>query len=190
MPKANRIPPAFKHGAYARTTVLPGEDPAAFEKLRQDLIAELAPNGALEKDIVATIARLVWRKQNLGTLRIAELAQERCRRIQYAVRDAINGTIDPYAELQAQIEKGNHAAEDQVRKELGYTYEFVEIGEVATFDGLTQDLAIEEQLFAMIDKCLKRLLLVKGLKSISGTSSSAPTPRIAGPRKSRDQQAA
>jgi hypothetical protein len=35
-----------------------------------------------------------------------------------------------------------------------------------------RDLAIEEQLCAMIDKCLKRLLIVRGLKPISATLSS------------------
>jgi hypothetical protein len=29
-----------KHGGYSRTTLLPGEDPAAFEKLHNDLVAE------------------------------------------------------------------------------------------------------------------------------------------------------
>ena len=73
----NRIPPALKHGAYSATAVLPGESQAAFEKLHRDLIAELNPSGVLEDDIVADMARLVWRKQNLGTLRIAERAQNR-----------------------------------------------------------------------------------------------------------------
>ena len=73
----NRNHPALKHGAYSALAVLPGESQAAFEKLHRDQIAELAPSGGLEHDIVLTIARLRWRKQNLGTLRIAELAQGR-----------------------------------------------------------------------------------------------------------------
>jgi len=64
--------PALKHGGYSSTAVLPGENPAEFEELHQALIAELAPTGALEEDIVADIARLVWRKQNLATFRRAE----------------------------------------------------------------------------------------------------------------------
>ena len=72
--RVDRIPPALKHGAYSATAVLPGESRAAeFEKLHRGLIAELVPSGVLEDDIVMTIARLVWRKQNLATLRIAEL---------------------------------------------------------------------------------------------------------------------
>ena len=52
--RVKRIPPALKHGAYSATTLLPGEDPAEFEKLHQELIAELKPSGALEDDAVAT----------------------------------------------------------------------------------------------------------------------------------------
>ena len=72
----NRNHPALKHGAYSATAVLPGESRAAFEKLHRDLIDELNPSGVLEDEIIADMARLVWRKQNLGTLRIAERAQK------------------------------------------------------------------------------------------------------------------
>ena len=75
--RLNKVHPALKHAGYSTTTLLPGEDPAAFKKLRQDLIADLNPNGPLEEDIVATIARVVWRKQNLETFRIAERARNR-----------------------------------------------------------------------------------------------------------------
>jgi hypothetical protein len=77
----NKLHPALKHAGYSATTLLPGEDPAAFEKLHQVLIAEFTPNGALEEDIVADIARLTWRKQNLATFRIAQLAEKRHREI-------------------------------------------------------------------------------------------------------------
>jgi len=76
-----KVHPALKHAGYAATALLPGENPADFEKLHQSLIAELTPNGALENDIVATIARLLWRKQNLSTFRAAELAQNRCAKL-------------------------------------------------------------------------------------------------------------
>ena len=64
--RVDRIPPALKHGAYSATAVLPGESQAAFEKLHRGLIAELIPSGVLEDNIVVDMARLVWRKQNLG----------------------------------------------------------------------------------------------------------------------------
>src|SRR5262249_42994031 len=70
--RLKKRPPALKHGAFSSKAVLPGENPAEFEKLYQALIAELMPTGALEEDIVAHIARLVWRKQNLATFSLAE----------------------------------------------------------------------------------------------------------------------
>ena len=69
---------ALKHGAFSATAILPGADPDAFKELHQNIIAELAPVGALEDDIVWTIARLVWRKKNFATLRKAEFALAVC----------------------------------------------------------------------------------------------------------------
>lgn len=69
---------ALKHGGYSGLTLLPGEDRFAFEKLRRQLFDELKPQGRLEQEIVTEIARLMWRKQNLGsygltqTIRILE----------------------------------------------------------------------------------------------------------------------
>jgi hypothetical protein len=166
--------------------VLPGENPVAFEKLHQDLIAELAPNGALEDDIVAAMARLVWRKQNLATFRIAELARNRCWAIQSEKLPP--GTSFPMLTTFEDIDPAKRkeamrAAEDQAREELGDTYQLVEIGETATVDRLMKDLAIEERLDTMIDKCLKRFLFLRGLKSISTAPSSAPPRRIAAPTR-------
>jgi hypothetical protein len=59
------VAPASAYGTASGTTILPGEDPTAFEKLHRQLIAELSPKGMLGHDVVATIARLVWRTQGL-----------------------------------------------------------------------------------------------------------------------------
>jgi hypothetical protein len=63
----------------------------------------------------------------------------------------------------------------------GDAYEFAELGEVATVDRLLQDLAVVERLDALIDKCLKRLLFLRGLKSLPTASSSAPPQPMAEP---------
>src|SRR5215475_14228801 len=76
-----KIHPALKHAGYSATALLPGEDRTAFEKLHRALIAEFTPVGALEEDIVADLARLIWRKQNLATFRIAQLADARREQI-------------------------------------------------------------------------------------------------------------
>ena len=69
--KTRKTPSALKHGAYANTAVLGDEDPKEFKKLHRDLIDEFAPQGTFEDRIVADIARLMWRKQNLATNRLA-----------------------------------------------------------------------------------------------------------------------
>jgi hypothetical protein len=174
-----RIHPALKHGAYAATSVLPGENPAEFDRLHRDLIAELVPAGALEDDAVATIAGLLWRKQNLATIRVAKLAWKRCSEIESNLNPT--PTWSGQAAYRAAQAKAHLAAQDQARIELEDTYKLIEIGEAATFDGLTKSLDIEERLDTLIEKCLKRLLFVRGLKSISGASSSAPPKLVAKP---------
>ncbi len=76
--RMKKHPPAFKHGAYAATRLLPGENPAEFEKLHRGLIAEFEPEGPLEHDTVLGLARYVWRKQNFTALRVADRAQQHC----------------------------------------------------------------------------------------------------------------
>jgi hypothetical protein len=184
--RLNKVHPALKHAAYSATTLLPGEDAAAFEKLHRALIAEFTPNGALEEDIVADIARLTWRKQNLTSFRIAELAKERHRKIAYEKVPPIDSPTDFFADLVAQEkarQEGYRAAEEQARQELGEIYKLIDIGEPATIEGLMKELDIKERLDSLISKCLKQLLMVRGVKSLSAASSSVATPQISGPRK-------
>jgi hypothetical protein len=181
----NKIPPALKHAAYSATTLLPGEDAAAFDKLHQALIAEFAPVGALEEDIVSEIARLTWRKQNLATFRTAELAQERFEEIcreKVPFIDFFPKSDKDVAEQKAR-QKGYRVAKEQARQELGDIYQLIDIGEPATVEGLMKELEIKERLDGLISKCLKQLLMVRGVKSLSVASSSVPTPQISAPRK-------
>ena len=183
--RGNRNHPALKHGAYSATAVLPGESRAAFEKLHRGLIAEHTPSGVMEDDIVADIARLMWRKQNLGTQRIAEFAQG-----QWSATWGIGSPSlpipllwEPSEEDKEKAKQEMLVAQDRLRKELDDTFELVEIGDAATFDGLTKELETKERLDALIEKCLKRLLLVRGLKSVSTAPSSAPPQRVLEPPK-------
>jgi hypothetical protein len=192
--------PALKHGGYSATTILPGEDAAAFENLHRALIGELSPKGVLEEDIVAEIAHLMWRKQNLATLGRAERARERREAIRSqrakdtlaeknAAKSGLSERLRYSLELNpAEREAAAQAADELARTELGDDYELAKIAEIATVDRLVRDLAVQDRLDAMIDKCLKRLLFARGLKSLSTASSSAPPPipeprAISGPTK-------
>jgi hypothetical protein len=65
--------PALKHGAFAQTAILPGEDPREFEELHSAII-EVGPT---EEDAVLSIAKGVWRKRRAQKFLEAEI--EICR---------------------------------------------------------------------------------------------------------------
>jgi hypothetical protein len=79
MSHPGRIPflRAVKHGAFAKTAILPGEDRREFEELHSALIEEWAPVGPTEEDAVLSIAKGVWRKRRLQKFLHAEM--EMCR---------------------------------------------------------------------------------------------------------------
>ena len=187
-PTRKAVPPALKHGVYSGMTLLPGENAEHFKKLHNDLVDEFAPVGPLENEIVESIARLTWRKRNLSTYQVASEANARysvirSRFIPDLSYERFRGRPDEAeaaadAEFKAAevVEAAEETADKHARKELGPTWELVEIGEVAKLDHLEQELALVDRLDGMIDRCLKRLLFVRGLKSIQ-TSSSAEPPR-------------
>jgi hypothetical protein len=72
--------------------------------------------------------------------------------------------------------------ETQSREELGEAYELVELEDLLTHENLIEELDLIDRLDRMIDRSYKRLLMVRGLKSISVTSSdiSLQPKQIAG----------
>ena len=56
--RSNRIPPALKHGFYSAIGLLPTEDPAEFEKFKQEIVDDYNPFGGSEEIIVEEIACL------------------------------------------------------------------------------------------------------------------------------------
>lgn len=185
--KVKKFHSALKHAGFCSTGLLPGEDRAAFEVLHKDLIEDLRPDGPLENDIVATIARRTWRKQNLHTLGLAAAVRQ-----QYAaIRSENIPAATPRVELlsweipadPAKLEAGKKAADAQAQRELGDNYVLAKMGEEATIPKMLGDFEVEERLDCMIEKCLKRLLFVRGLKSMRPAELSAPAAVIAGPGK-------
>ena len=126
-----------------------------------------------------TMSRLVWRKQNLMTLQIAERAQDHldAARLSRFESESLNPSE------QIEIEEEREASMELAEKELGDTIELIKTGEAATFEGLEKELAVRERLDSAIARCLKQLLLVRGVKSISAESSSVSPKRVPGPSK-------
>jgi hypothetical protein len=146
--------PALKHGGYSRTPVLANEDFFEFEIHYRAVMSELRPNGALETDIVRDIAVLIWRKKNLESLR---------QRHRLAALYSDARSSDFQRELEQMEPEKLQALEEQTRQAI--------IAEATTIDRLMENLAVEERIQAMIDR-FKRLLLLRGLKSLPSSSST------------------
>ena len=175
------LPPALKHGAYSALAVLPGESQEDFDKLHQAVKADLAPSGPLENDIVLRITRLMWRKQNLVTLRIAEAAKSRCaeiaeEKLRYYEEDILKEALCEIPEehlklykkerraADARTKRYKRTADDHARKELGENYELSKINGVRALDS---EIELGVRIDRAIAKCLKQLVLVRGVKSLA-----------------------
>jgi len=165
---ATHLPPALKHGAYSTATLLPGEDKAEFDRLHQSLIAELEPVGALEEHIVANVARFVWRRDHLDILRVTKLIESR---VWTLVKDRLMAGIAAGSD---DIDARRAEAEAEAREELGEICDLTKID--ATDSRLANEIETRARLDEMIDKGLKRLLFLRGLKSVA---RPAPAARIA-----------
>ena len=65
---------ALKHGLLARDAVLPGEDPAVFDRHFRDFEDTIEPQNALEFALVRQIADAEWRLRRLARIETAFLA--------------------------------------------------------------------------------------------------------------------
>ncbi len=139
------------------------------------------PNGVLEEETVATITRLVWRKKNLPDYEITQIARLMAERLQYDLKRAreADRAISPSKPEEPSIAqelkdmlKEAEAEEKKKNKDL----KELDLRKMATLDGLMKELDVEERLDAMIDKCLKRLLYLRGLKSLAPATESASLP--------------
>jgi hypothetical protein len=128
----------------------------------------------MEEETVLSIARLTWRRQNLARFEAGQLSHylfETLKRVVAEESDddmrkfdkEILAAFDKLAEVSKRAREGTRAA-----------VEIVEGYNVAVLARLMKELDVEERLDAMIDRLIKRLLFVRGLKSITSSEVMAP----------------
>jgi hypothetical protein len=84
-----------------------------------------------------------------------------------------------HEEAEAARQVAMRFGDEQAQDEPGEYYELSQ-GDIATPDRLIADLQVEERLDAAVEKCIKRLLMLRGVKSMSVASSQlaqSPKPR-------------
>ena len=185
MPKnSKRVPPALKTGIYSGIGLLPTESRAKFRKFKKQRFADLNLVSPLEEDIGEEIVCLEWRRQHLDTYDLVQRARDRRSAIRSKLVPAVRYTFpemklpepepDPENPTPEELRAAEKRAEKKIRSELGATLELLEIGGVATLEYLEKRLAILERLDGMIMRAYKKLLFVRGIKSLS-PSSAAPS---------------
>jgi len=145
-----------------------------FEELHRGLIAEFTPNGRMEEETVATIARLMWRRQNLAQFEIGQLSNYMAEALQVAIQKADERTTGHFiSDLKELVEARQRYDKAQGTRKVEALVEFGEVAKKATLNRLIKELDVEERLDAMIDRLIKRLLFVRGLKSITSSEVMA-----------------
>jgi hypothetical protein len=186
---SNRVPSALKHGIFSGFGPLPTENSAKFRKFKKQIFAELGLVGPSEEDIGDKIVCLEWRLKNLFTYELAKRAKQRHRSIYAQVNPPqyepyFPRLIDPdHREPEPpspeELAARRKAADEQAKAELGDAIELAELGDVVTYEFLEKQLAIMEKLEVMIARFYKKLLYVRGVKSMSfSTAAAASQPRL------------
>jgi hypothetical protein len=174
------VPPALKHGLYSGMALLPLEDQAEYEKHRRAVFDEYKPNGPSELDTIDELTGLLWRKKHLLIYKLA--ANVRLKRSSFFAHQEFSSPFDlltPDERLHTpeEMRELDRKATERAKAELGAWLELVEIGEVATTEYLLGELDIIERINGMIDRCIKRLLMIRGAKSLSESSTNIPLSR-------------
>jgi hypothetical protein len=172
----NHVPPALKHGVYSAIGLLPTEDPAEFEKFEQEVFDDYKPVGRSEQIIVKEIACLEWRLEHLPTYGLATRARERhseiCSKLYTPWSPPfLSGFPEPEPDPRSpeELEALRKSVAKEARAKLGPAIELVNIGDVATIEHLEKELAIRERLHGTIARLEKRLLFLRGIKSMSSS---------------------
>src|SRR5262245_13763164 len=66
---------ATKHGLLAQYVVVPGEDPAAFQRLVDAQIAKFRPADDTEHDLIEEMAMANWRQRRLWAIEASLFAE-------------------------------------------------------------------------------------------------------------------
>ena len=125
--------------------------------------------------IVEEIARLQWRLEHLDAYGVAMRARERHKAIHSKLpspRWSFPQLLTGYEESEPEplspeeLEALRKSVVKEARTKLGPAIKLVQIGDVATIEYLEKELGIRERLHGMIARLEKRLLFLRGIKSI------------------------
>jgi hypothetical protein len=116
---------SFQHGLYARQLVLPGEDPAELDALRQDLRRDHQPANTTEQILVNELAEHYWRLRRMRKLEARIMGTGTLDDLERGLR-----LLSIVQRTMASAERGFHkalAALRQLQKQRGFVPQTLEI---------------------------------------------------------------
>src|SRR5262245_32373037 len=127
----------------------------------------------MEEETVLGIARLTWRRQNLARFEAGQFSHYVFETLKRVVAEKSDDMRKFDKEIIAAFDKMTEVSK-RAREGARAAVEVVEGYNVAVLARLMKELDVEERLDAMIDRLIKRLLFVRGLKSITSSEVRAP----------------
>ncbi len=115
---------ALTHGLTAQHLVLPDEDPEEFDALREAIFASLAPEDALQDQLVERAASLAWRLRRVPVFEVALFAW--MKHVQAKMCDGFEGRLELRARklrLDPAEETIGHNSATPNALEVGRTFE-------------------------------------------------------------------
>lgn len=107
--KARSARNALKHGLTAQQVVMPDEDPAAFEALRNSLYAYYQPDGPVAEHLVEHLAACIWRLNRVPAIEAGIYSCFRvwieCEDVRERIRHETDGASYGQEETHAAVEK-------------------------------------------------------------------------------------
>jgi hypothetical protein len=107
--KARSAANALTHGLLSSRLVLPDEQAADLDRVRDGLYAHFAPNGELELTLVDRIAEIVWRLRRVGAIEAGIVrGQVRDQQLAQAARNRVPGSSHVPED---RVDVGEHVAQ-------------------------------------------------------------------------------
>jgi hypothetical protein len=180
-----KMPSALSHGAYSSMAILRGENPEQYNRLFMGLVDEYMPEGTTELEAVMSLANMYWRKWRIQKAVSAQIirwrmdpnhpiydksldplhAKAQCERLKKLLEDSAKcseaGSKEQKMELDALIEEfGATMSNDHVL----YPTAIAEQAYVLECDLFKKELDQLERIEASIDRLIKRIYQIKGMK--------------------------
>jgi hypothetical protein len=176
---------ALKHGAFSEVLILPGEDPAAFEKLKQRLFAEFNVSGCSEELTMISIAKTMWQLQRLRVYEHVQFLRAQGSSSPYpgGLKSPVNEIIRNFRAKHGLIARDDSSAkaptEEIPPKEKTTDELLLQLGDFVSLGHMDKELEVENKIMAKLDRLFRRYFQIKTMKSLMD-ERDVPAPALGG----------